>query len=288
MAINATNYDGTKDYKIAEIGDVYHPNLLVNGDFQINQRGQTSYSNESLTPAYTLDMWYSIKATITKTDSGVTVSANKGQEAYLMQKIPCNNTKKTIVAKVNGKIYSTIFTGSKATIQLDSSVGSIHAQYVDSKYMQVGFIINSGKTANIEYCDLFEGDIAYPHVRENIQEAEIKCKRFLQVFKFPPWTYVPCNVITADHFSITIPLSVSLYNKKPTITISNHTSANMTLHNYADVGISALAVGGEVGSESVLALYGNFTKQVSVPSQNGTSFGVHGNNFVIYASCEPL
>lgn len=219
MAINATNYDGTKDYQIAEIGDVYRPNLLVNGDFQINQRGQTSYSNKSLTPAYTLDMWYSIKATITKTASGVTVSANRGQAAHLVQKIPLRNTTKTLVAKVNGKIYSTVFTGSKATIRLDSSVGSISTQYVDSTYQQVDFIINSGKTANIEYCDLFEGGIAYPHVKEDYGVAYQRCLRFLNILKGASMA-IATGYVNSGHQVISVLQFATRMENAPTVSLS--------------------------------------------------------------------
>lgn len=280
MAINATNYDGTKDYKIAEVGDVYHPNLSINGDFQINQRGQTSYSNESLTPAYTLDMWYSIKATITKTDSGVTVSANKGQVAYFVQKIPCDNTKKTLVAKVNGKIYSTVFTGTKADIQLDSSVGSISTQYINSAYQQVGFIINNGKTANIEYADLFEGSIAYPHAKEDYSIAFDRCRKYIVAF-FEEWVALFEALSTSQgRFVFYAAGMISV----PTIEHSGLV-AYQSGENYNDV-ISVSIDPGRLGNANTIMTTIKTSGGLSLSPNTGALF-LSANGYLI-ATCEPL
>ena len=42
------------------------PNLLINGDFQINQRGQESYT-AGLNPTYGFDIWQQYNSTAKKT-----------------------------------------------------------------------------------------------------------------------------------------------------------------------------------------------------------------------------
>lgn len=64
--------------------NVSNPNLLINGDFRVNQRGQTSYINTGATHTYTVDRWrisvgssYANAVTVTpKTNGGVNLSFN--------------------------------------------------------------------------------------------------------------------------------------------------------------------------------------------------------------------
>ena len=53
MPINASNYDGSEVYNIAELSDINNENILINGDFQVWQRG-TSFPT-SASGQYTAD-----------------------------------------------------------------------------------------------------------------------------------------------------------------------------------------------------------------------------------------
>lgn len=55
MPINASNYDGSEVYNIAELSDINNENILINGDFQVWQRG--TYFPTSESGQYTADRW---------------------------------------------------------------------------------------------------------------------------------------------------------------------------------------------------------------------------------------
>lgn len=86
MPISATNYDGTKEYKVAEMSDLCKPNLLNNADFQsgiINQKGQTSYQ-DTARDMVSIDCWiiqHSSKLTV---NNGY-ISYQKGSEGSIMK-----------------------------------------------------------------------------------------------------------------------------------------------------------------------------------------------------------
>lgn len=178
MPINATNYDGTKDYKIAEIGDVHHPNLLINGDFQVNQRSKTTFVNNSNTLTYTVDMWGVIKGTVTKTANGVTVTANQGQEAYFGQYLEVDNTTIQVTAKVNGTVYTLTFRGERTSLNFKDSSGSITLEYTSNKYLHVLFTVAHNKSVNIEYVDAVYGNEMYAHEKEDYGIAQYRCLRY--------------------------------------------------------------------------------------------------------------
>lgn len=67
-----------------------NPNLLINGDFRVNQRGETSYTGSK----YTVDRWQSAggNVTVTPTENGVKISVTEGGKYYslIRQKIEMN------------------------------------------------------------------------------------------------------------------------------------------------------------------------------------------------------
>ena len=68
-----------------------NPNLLINPDFKINQRGASTYTTTSESPIYTVDRWMLSrgKATV-NSDGTVTVTATGGannKEGYFQQKL---------------------------------------------------------------------------------------------------------------------------------------------------------------------------------------------------------
>ena len=182
MAINATNYDGTKDYKIAEIGDVYHPNLLINGDFNINQRAESSY-----TGGYSLDMWllsYNV-GTVTVGNGYITVAGNQGTSAAAeftqkVESLDMTNKKYTLCVKLHGD--NTIHTATSnlgQTLMHQIGDGEINmVMWKDSKL--VGVTVQHGKTAEIEYIALYEGETAYSHVKESYALAMTRCLPWIE------------------------------------------------------------------------------------------------------------
>lgn len=201
MAVNVQNYKkltgkGTgeaKEYTVAEIADVYHPNLLVNGDFQIWQRG-TSF--EQYVSQYTADMWQATCG-VEKVDNGAKLIFDGtmilGQYKRTIQQFIPNSKlysgkKASIGISIDGVSYevkgtfleSQDINGVQETIDdLEIALG-----WSNSKQMYTLMIRSDvAKTVIINYVDLFEGDIAYPHVKEDYAIALMRCQFFIQVLR---------------------------------------------------------------------------------------------------------
>lgn len=181
MAVNVQNYKkltgkGTgeaKEYTVAEIADVYHPNLLVNGDFQINQRGQTTYTfNGEEWFQYFLDLWcvFGYTGNIDVKENGLAVYGN----TMITQFVPKNEIKigetYTVYFSINdeSKIVKKIIGGETfddARLQYRLSSNGNHI---------FGFKLNN---ETINWARVYEGDIAYPHVKNSYQDDLMECQR---------------------------------------------------------------------------------------------------------------
>lgn len=177
--------------KLYPIG--YSPKqLLINNDFQVNQRGQSEYVSKG----YSLDMWYfqnynKANAKLEPTKNGIRMTNNDDSEMAIYQ-YAYAETKQivTLVAKVNGKIYSIsglpTGSGETPTIVVEEGKIELNVRYydIDNRY-RVYAMVGSNNSASIEYIDLFEGDVAYPHVKEDYATALMRCqqmvKRYIKV-----------------------------------------------------------------------------------------------------------
>lgn len=280
MAINATNYDGTKDYKIAETGDVYHPNLALNGDFQINQRGKSSYTNSTNDYQYSVDMWCTTKAIVTKTSSGVTVSPQTTQSGYFLQLIPCDKTTKTLVTKVNGKIYTLVYSGSDVNTDFSDGTGGVTLEYKNNR-QDIVYYVNQGKQINIEYADLFEGNIAYAHVKEDYADALLRCQQYFYPVALSSYM-VPAFPLYFSSIRSDLCIPISLPTK-----MKNNPTVDCSIG-----GIYNNATAHDEGTN--VRIESNFATQygmVRIKKNDGSDF-TSGSFYVVLnkllLSCEPL
>lgn len=174
--------------KFAKIESVYRPNILINGDFNVNQRGQSSYSGESAKATYTLDMWYlsasAYVSTTINSDGSVTfTNSHSSSELSLSQSIggklsyPC-----VAVIKLQGEAPASVkFTAAgRVAISDDCAV-----QIIDDGNRHIFQIrCSAGKSITFEYAALYEGDVAYKHVREDYATALMRCERYLEVGQY--------------------------------------------------------------------------------------------------------
>lgn len=187
MAIQATNYDKDKEYLIAEIKDVPYQNLLINGDFKINQRGQTTYYANGTSWLYTVDMWrINNHSKLYMNDGYIRFhKVDSNQQASINQVVKTEGKSITVikVKEINGTatvrfgnstVSKTITQKGIFTIKNDVPISSVAID-----------LVTNGHYIDIEYIDLFEGDIAYPHVEEDDAIALTRCKRFFIKGTFP-------------------------------------------------------------------------------------------------------
>lgn len=109
--------------------NIVNPNILINGNFQVWQRG-TSFNNGG--NVYTADMWYQnvtinnpsdTMPTISKLNNNSGISINRGtvKTVELSQKLEYaldNNTEYTLTISINNVIYSFIINGSESSTHI--------------------------------------------------------------------------------------------------------------------------------------------------------------------------
>ena len=288
MAINATNYDGTKDYKIAEIGDVYHPNLVINGDFMVNQRGASTYTGTA-SGVYTVDMWKLTNGTLTKSSNGVGVTVKAGSSACtLVQKIPnkYGRTQHTLHTKCANKEYTTTVQGNNtSTVQIADSVGSISLK-VDSNYITVTYHINANKTAYIEYCDVFMSQSYLAHVIEDFGVAYYKCLRFFYLCGTGYTRTIGAGYIRNDHTARFVFQYPVMMASIPTITLTGDMEMETEQQGYSTITNEGFLASQISTERCTITAKPDFDYAVGM---NVTVYFSDRNlSSYIYASCEPL
>lgn len=165
-----------------------NPNLLINGDFQINQKGQIEYSvtNSDL---FTLDRWRIIGANatakLTKLDNGVRLQNADTGSVVLTQRIYIEKVSnytivinaKNIVGNVVVEIYDM---GSGYEIHNLKNGRNVFKVTNQSLKDITPTIVGIG-SIEIEYIDVYEGDIAYQHIKEDPAIALLRCIPYYQV-----------------------------------------------------------------------------------------------------------
>ena len=79
------------------------------------------------------------------------------------------------------------FTTAVSTSSTEKNFGNFKVSIVylsSSKYIKVNFLPVSTSYVTVGYIDLFEGDIAYTHVKEDPAIALTRCERYLRVGKW--------------------------------------------------------------------------------------------------------
>ena len=220
---------------LAPMADIQHgfykQNLLINGDFQCNQRGLKTYDATGKV-MYTLDMWRAYNVKVEQLNNGVKltgVSATaQGYFTQFVQLGMLKTTTYTISAMVDGKVCTfTVTPGGTAkekdfgTFKISTLTLSIwdndlpQYNYYNNK-LKINIMPVGTNTITINYIDVFEGDIVYPHVKEDPATAMMRCRMYVQCGTyFSPWMWYKLE----DHeqkFKCVLPYDPMVV-KKPSI-----------------------------------------------------------------------
>ncbi len=168
----------------AVLDGLHYPNLLINGDFQCNQRERSSYA---INGAYSLDMWLikqGLKVDIIS--NGIRITQRDDGAIFLLQQFiqseMFNNQSYTLNIKCSGKVTSAtfVYNDTNYTSSLDAPfifenavIGIKVFNHNGKKVFQIYLKV---RTSDIEHINLFNGDIAYPHVKEDYAIALMKCQ----------------------------------------------------------------------------------------------------------------
>ena len=175
-----------------------NPNLLINPDFRVNQRGQNEYST-----GYTVDRWYSPgKCSAAPISGGVkltsTVTASSTTHAFWQDfEFPLAPGKYTLslkAADVTGVWAARIRTVTAAgdyvdsyyTPRLQAGINSVTVDLSDSEYISavsIGFNkgTEAGNSLKLAWAKLEGGSLATPFVPPDYAAELAKCQRFYQV-----------------------------------------------------------------------------------------------------------
>lgn len=171
------NYLGTK---------FSNPNLLINPDFKINQRGQATYETSGAGQIYSADRWRLGRGKVTvNSDGTVTVTATGGTtneegyyQQYLENAISGDYTVSMEVISVSGAVRIAI---DGAWKNIKSGLNVFHGITGTGA---VGLQLANGASITLKWVKLEQGSVATPFVAPNIAEELIKCKRFYKSIEF--------------------------------------------------------------------------------------------------------
>ena len=165
-----------------------NPNLLINGDFRVNQRGQTTYGGTA--NKFCVDRWKLQEDTLSY-DVATKTFTNTSTEkwGYFYQKLEDSSLligkTVTMSAKVDGVIYSktvnipsTLSNGSLGYLNIPK--GNMYLNVYSDGLIGFVFGLKSNSSEIVEYVKLEFGSIVTPFTPRPYGEELEKCKRYFQ------------------------------------------------------------------------------------------------------------
>lgn len=204
------NYLGTK---------FSNPNLLINPDFKINQRGATSYEKQG----YSVDRWKIWNVTVTpNTNGGITVKNDKYTDTGTFIQILENATEgdstlSCYVESVSGTV--TMVADDNSQVILKQGLNVVHT----SKSTKIFTIfLNQGTSVTLKWVKLEQGKVATEFIAPNMAEELIKCCRFYQKLQVMYTTYG----VADQHYYHKLPL-VTIFRANPTVSVTDQYNYNV-------------------------------------------------------------
>lgn len=160
------NYLGTK---------FSNPNLLINPDFKINQRGATSYEQQG----YSVDRWKIWNVTVTpSTSGGITVKNDKYTDTGTFIQILENATEgdstlSCYVTSVTGTV--TMIADDNTQVVLKQGLNVVHTSNSTKNF---SIFLNRGTSITLKWVKLEQGKVATSFIAPNPAEELEKCLRF--------------------------------------------------------------------------------------------------------------
>lgn len=182
MTVNVKTNNNRKS--LAEINNVSNPNLIINPDFKINQRGKSVYDS-SAKSGYTVDRWYVYHSKVTvNSDNTITVDFVDVKGGTINQQLETTlneqHTASINITKITGSIRFYIGTSKYITI---SNPGVYTITY-DTDITQVSLYNptsnNATASCTIKWIKLEKGPIATQFVSSDIGTELLKCQRYYQ------------------------------------------------------------------------------------------------------------
>ena len=237
-----------------------NPNLLLNSNFRVDQRGYGTYSNNTTKPTYTLDRWMSINAKVVyNIDGTVTITslATTDTSAWFKQILA-----HAVDAMCTLSCYITAVTGNAYLYNQangEKIVKGLNTVVISSPSLKGASIeLKQGASITIKWIKLEKGSKATTYVAPNYAEELQKCMMYYNKLQtslngyFTTQTYVssdtPLNMRTRStikgvgsfwlyywdaynkyNFSSVGTISLTKYNEITILIAPSTTTQNCTL-----------------------------------------------------------
>ena len=204
-----------------------NPNLLINPDFSINQRGASSY-----TSGYTVDRWKISNATLNATTKTLS-NSNSASGTFLqsLENKPTGTFTVTLnVASVTGTVKFSWKDGSTYKTGAVISKGLNTYTFTASSLTWVGIDVASGASIQLDYMKLEQSSVATHFVTPNKAEELAKCQYYTVVFE--PWR----TILSANTDSSVINIDTRCKMRtKPTVSYITLKSGTANQFNFVSI-----------------------------------------------------
>lgn len=210
-----------------------NPNLLINPDFKINQRGQSTYSSTGA--GGTVDRWIGTNVkTVVNSDDTVTVSSLSGTGYYTQHEEKVSYGKHTYSIYVQA-ITGTVKAFYKNKDLKDNELGTLKQGLntftsVDDGFKSFLLSIAGGSSVTLKYAKVELGTVATSFIAPNPAEELTKCYRFKYIGKAVLRGRCTANQVFG--FTKDLPTELRI---KPTTTFKSKNSYNV---NTVDVTLA--------------------------------------------------
>ena len=150
-----------------------NPNLLINPDFRVNQRGSANYTSNG----YTVDRWRVISGNVKTSSSGITVTLNN-QGQFVQQFENTLSGTHTATIKVTSITGDCVLRIGSHSLQLNKAGTFTITENGSITGISLYKSTAGTCTINVEYIKLEQGTVATPFVAPNYAEELIKCERY--------------------------------------------------------------------------------------------------------------
>lgn len=223
-------------------------NLLINGDFKINQRGQSSYN----ALGFTLDDWYATSGRIIVTPltgGGVRIYNSDNSHALgLMQNTEIKTDSSTpytvVVEFIDGTVV--VLQTNDTTKETSKITDDYAIKIRPSSNNTIRYDIQAYplKTIEVKNARLYEGSITYPHVEEDDAVALLRCQDYVKKVKLSMSGYSPSSSF-GNHVSVYL----GKMRSTPTITVTDEGTltniASFVATNWYETGVLFLQIATE-------------------------------------------
>ena len=206
-----------------------NPNLLINSDFKINQRGATSYEKMG----YSVDRWKIWNVTVTpNANGGITIKNDKYTDTgtflqYLENATEGDSTLSCYVTSVSGTV--TMVADDNSQVVLKQGLNVVHTSASTKAFT---IFLNQGTSITLKWAKLEQGKHATAFVHPIYSEEYQKC-----MWYFQPITGARSGFFSNNKIYLNIPEVNSMRISKPSVD-----SSNITLEGWIYTGASSDAI----------------------------------------------